>query len=771
MSANKLYVRYALAMTLILVVVAAIIAGPMLVPVRAAARQVTISNGHLYVNGQPYEIEGIAYQPYEIGNNLPDPTAPQYDVPKIAALGANTIRTYHSSLWVDSWGTVYDLRDWTDALLPVAEANGLMVIVGMWADTNPGTDWNNASHRATWTANWQDMITRFKNYPAVLMWSIGNEQIHVVPDNQRVAYAQWIESMIQWAHTNDPNHPVMYADYETSAKDTIINYIPSLDVYAIQSYVYPSVANYNQTVASADDVGVPILFSEWGADYYDRKSGSDQLQIKATWDRLIFKAITTAGPNSASGYIGHSFFEFDNDQHKVQSWAGQDWGGYSGGSLICGCADCRDDQEHWGITGAVVEGGAASRATIPIVYDNIRDLYTNGLGSDTTAPGQVTGLTASGSGAYTVTLGWNAVSASDLSFYLVYRGESSGFSLTKPDNPGFIRTWTMLAAVPANSTSYVDNNDNGLGPKPGTTYYYRVAAVDKSGNEGTASSAAGGSTSGSTPNPSTTMIVFESKMLLQDCYTAKNVLAPCQMSHYKRMPANFYGMVNVRDLNLNPVSGAAVTAQVIGGDGAVKYTINATTDADGRAWFTKAPMNGVASGQCYFRVTSVTKSGMTSDLNMGYGVQIRFWIGETGPAATPTPTSAGPTNTPTPAGPTATPTTPPPPTNTPTPGVMHVSNIAMSSQKVGKNYKAVATVTIVDASDQPVGTATVYGEFTGATSDSVSGNTDGSGNVALSSSNKSGGGSWTFCVTNVTRSGWTYNSSANVETCDSITAP
>jgi len=119
-------------------------------------------------------------------------------------------------------------------------------------------------------------------------------------------------------------------------------------------------------------------------------------------------------------------------------------------------------------------------------------------------------------------------------------------------------------------------------------------------------------------------------------------------------------------------------------------------------------------------------------------------------------------------GPTA---TPPPPTATPTPGVMHVSNIAMAKQKQGASWLAKATVTIVDANNAPVGTATVSGQFTGATNDNVSGNTDASGNVTLNSSKKSGGGAWTFCVTNVVKSGWTYNSSANVETCDTITAP
>jgi hypothetical protein len=97
------------------------------------------------------------------------------------------------------------------------------------------------------------------------------------------------------------------------------------------------------------------------------------------------------------------------------------------------------------------------------------------------------------------------------------------------------------------------------------------------------------------------------------------------------------------------------------------------------------------------------------------------------------------------------------PTPTPEPGgVMHVSNIAMAKQKQGGSWLAKATVTIVDANNAPVSGATVAGQFTGATNNTVSGVTDASGNVTLSSTKKSGGGTWQFCVTDVTKSGWTY---------------
>ena len=114
----------------------------------------------------------------------------------------------------------------------------------------------------------------------------------------------------------------------------------------------------------------------------------------------------------------------------------------------------------------------------------------------------------------------------------------------------------------------------------------------------------------------------------------------------------------------------------------------------------------------------------------------------------------------------------PQPTVTPVPGgAMHVSDITMSFQKTGSTYKAKAAVTIGDANNQPVGSAMVTGAFSGATTDNVSGTTGANGLVTLTSSGKRGGGTWTFCVSGVTRSGWTYDASANIETCGTITAP
>lgn len=102
---------------------------------------------------------------------------------------------------------------------------------------------------------------------------------------------------------------------------------------------------------------------------------------------------------------------------------------------------------------------------------------------------------------------------------------------------------------------------------------------------------------------------------------------------------------------------------------------------------------------------------------------------------------------------------------------MHVGDITMSWTKQGPGYKSKANVWIADASGQPVATATVTGSFSGASSSTATKSTDSSGHAIMDSTKVNGGGTWTFCVDDVVLSGWTYDSAANIETCDSVTAP
>ena len=105
---------------------------------------------------------------------------------------------------------------------------------------------------------------------------------------------------------------------------------------------------------------------------------------------------------------------------------------------------------------------------------------------------------------------------------------------------------------------------------------------------------------------------------------------------------------------------------------------------------------------------------------------------------------------------------------------MHIDSIGMSTTKIkltGWYTYATATVTIVDASGEPVNGATVSGNWSGLTTGSSDSEpTDEYGKTVFSSDLvKNAAGTFTFTVDDVDFSGLIYDESANKETSNNIT--
>ena len=102
---------------------------------------------------------------------------------------------------------------------------------------------------------------------------------------------------------------------------------------------------------------------------------------------------------------------------------------------------------------------------------------------------------------------------------------------------------------------------------------------------------------------------------------------------------------------------------------------------------------------------------------------------------------------------------------------MHIYSTDMWSTKAGQNYKIYTKVKIVDSSDVGVAGATVYLNTTlpDDTNVSSSGDTLDDGTVEFMYGPTKTLGTYTSTVTDVEKTGWDYDSGANVETSDSIT--
>jgi endo-1,3-1,4-beta-glycanase ExoK len=110
----------------------------------------------------------------------------------------------------------------------------------------------------------------------------------------------------------------------------------------------------------------------------------------------------------------------------------------------------------------------------------------------------------------------------------------------------------------------------------------------------------------------------------------------------------------------------------------------------------------------------------------------------------------------------------PAPTPTGDPTKMHVLGVGMALN--GRGTQAIATVSIVDGAGRAVSGATVGGGWSGViTTGDASKTTDANGLATFYSSQTRTSGNVQFCVTSVSGSGRTYDPSANVLTCATIT--
>ena len=113
-----------------------------------------------------------------------------------------------------------------------------------------------------------------------------------------------------------------------------------------------------------------------------------------------------------------------------------------------------------------------SSANIGVLSDEASG--TTAGAADTTPPSKVLGLTVIPVSSSQLNLAWTANTETDLGHYNVYRGTTAGFA---------VNTATDTPLAQPSTNSYSDTN----GLIQSTTYYYKVAAVDTSGNIGNVS--------------------------------------------------------------------------------------------------------------------------------------------------------------------------------------------------------------------------------------------------------------------------------------------
>jgi hypothetical protein len=89
---------------------------------------------------------------------------------------------------------------------------------------------------------------------------------------------------------------------------------------------------------------------------------------------------------------------------------------------------------------------------------------------------------------------------------------------------------------------------------------------------------------------------------------------------------------------------------------------------------------------------------------------------------------------------------------------MHVNTIEVTKQSWWVFRRGIAKVQIMDTKGSPVAAATVIGRWSGGANDTDQLNTNANGEVNIYSNWRRGDATFTFCVTDISKEGWDYNS-------------
>lgn len=164
-------------------------------------------------NNQRYIIKGAA-----INTNL------GFDYwTNLTAYGGNSIRNYN-------------VNQSTKQILDSAYEHGISVTLCLYAAHEEfGFDYDDEAAVQQQLADFTTWVDTYKNHPALLMWSIGNE-VNAKYTNLKVWNA--VDDIAKMIHQHDPNHPAttIVAGADTAMLSQIKSRAPHLDCLGINSY-------------------------------------------------------------------------------------------------------------------------------------------------------------------------------------------------------------------------------------------------------------------------------------------------------------------------------------------------------------------------------------------------------------------------------------------------------------------------------------------------------------------------------------------------------
>lgn len=281
---------------------------------------VQISARTLLVNGKPFTMKGVCYQPTPVGYYpwehyiYGDPAIYNRDLPILRDMGVNTIRLY--------------TKITTAAFLDACYNNGvgpIYVVMGYYIDGH--NDFGNKALRDSIKNDFRNYVNTYKNYPAILMWSPGNET-ECTYAGCDYEYYTFLNELAEVAYIEEGNayHPVTavvadisnIGDSNLLATDDDMDY---LDVWGSNVYRGLSFGDlFDDYAARSSKV---FWISEFGVDawhvidkYSDPANGYLDESSQDQWDIALWDEIASRGDVSSGGTVFEYSDEWWKDQYR-----------------------------------------------------------------------------------------------------------------------------------------------------------------------------------------------------------------------------------------------------------------------------------------------------------------------------------------------------------------------------------------------------------------------------------------------------------------------
>jgi beta-galactosidase len=292
----------------------------------------------LQVDGEDFMVLGMNWGYSPIGTNYNYSLWSQSDEIIIAALqkdmtllksmGVNTIRQYIGipARWIQY---IYENYGIFTVLNHPLGRYGL-TLNGVWVAS---TDYSDPQTRAILIGEMEELVDEYKDVPGLLMWLLGNEnnyglfwssaETEAIPEEERGSLrARHLYSLFgevcSSVKAKDPDALIAIANGDLQYIDIIKEEMKDLDIFGANLYRGISARDAYQRVL--DELGMPLMFSEFGSDAFNAKEGREDQMMQARyllgqWQEIYEQS---RGKGRVGNAIGGLTFQFSDGWWKYK---------------------------------------------------------------------------------------------------------------------------------------------------------------------------------------------------------------------------------------------------------------------------------------------------------------------------------------------------------------------------------------------------------------------------------------------------------------------